>query len=1059
MIGEGHGSAGVSKWSRTKKGDSASAESPQARDNQAIVGTRAGPDRYSTMGRRPAEGALAPNVCPPPDLRVRLSPDWFFHEQGCRFDPSPTHPLPVMDPATRLSANPSPLSPSVEAFLRRPEEEWSLRRLWRALPPEWKLRGMEAALTAGREGSPELRRALVDELARVGGFRPQSLSAMSPGEVARWAARMSGRALPVPELFFRAALVQGFAPILSAYLDSLGIPHENGVVRGDPPPPSPHQAREAADELFRRFDGDDVAAYLVALVCLQSELAPGLTSLLRGRVPEESHAFERKRRPATLVNDSASTTPEPLAPTDGEMDPTLTASDNPDAADPDAPEPELVQDARVEEAPEGGLAASPFSPLDRVLIRSAVDAAQGVQGAPERAEGEDMVEELIQLNGRRHRTFFHRGFVDALWQGPYRDSLPAENAARRDWYLAGWISGLGRRGDWRQIVELAEATPPARLFGVGDGPVHLAAPLLFEALARVQREVEALPLLPAEYLAEQPVMLPRLLEVATACLRRDDAESARPLLDRLHQVMGILERAGQSTDERFFLEVRRRRAHCYRQLSEPHRARALLEGLLEHERDPRLRAMVLADLGLLDAGLRSLSEVRLGRTRVEMMDLAEALSRGEPRFREALTAADPPTGHGAWPLGILAMARGDWQEARNLLVTARAAFLQRPHRYQQRSLWARVTLATGIAEALALDYARLPRARDLMVEGLDGGGELSAHLVPDVLAALEEHEDDLADSLLERLTSAEDEEVLDRLLQTGSARRSPAVVEALLRRADRPERSLGRCAADLRAAFGLLSGPDFPKHRIGPGRGGRILDRLEELARLRQVGRDEFLDMLLIEPERLSPHWSSEDARWAAIPILEAMGRDADALDLLRQEFRECMAGHRGVPFKLEEAEAVLARARGLALDRSALADMEARLASAHRQAEEWDDEPMVRRHAHQPHRILIVGGDEGNHTLGARVQQMLRDLGEPIEVEHLAPGWSGNWSGNLDRALSRAERADAVVILRYVRTEFGRSLRAGLERPWVSCPGVGTAQVTRMVRKAARWGSRQKER
>lgn len=1075
-----------------------------------------------------------------------------------------------MDPATSPIINPSPLSPSVEGFLRRPADEWSLRRLWRALPTDWKLRGMEAALTPGREGSSELRRALLHELARVGGFRPQSLATMSPSEVAKWAARMSGRALPLPELFFRAALVNGFGPLLSAYLDSLGIPHRNGVVlTDDPPPPDPRRAQEAADHLFRRFAGDDVVAYLVALVCLQSDLAPGMDAFLQRRVreghrrPEEGRQRSQEerqrsdearqggqegrqggqegRRPTDkerrrsveprLADGTAESQPghidqggqggdrdsrtmaqpgqggdpvesgktwaareeeaegvseapvargvgrpdadppsgasleevegpEPTEQASTERAPTDSSRVDPDPptpTDPDAPEPELVQDARVEEAQEDGLASSPFSPLDRMLIRGAVDAAQGVQGAPERAEVEDMVEELIQLNGTRHRTFFHRGFVDALWEMPYRSSLPAENDARRDWYLAGWISGLGRRGEWNRIVEVVEATPPAKLFRRGKAPARLAAPLVFEALAGAERAVEALPLLPAGYLAEQPVMLPRLLEVATARLRKDDAEAARPLLDRLHEVIGILERAGQPTEERFFLEVRRRRAHCYRQLSEPQRARTLLEGLLEHERDPRLRAMVLADLGLLDAGLRSLSEVRLGRSRAEMMDLVHALARGEPRFREALMAADPPTGHGAWPLGILAMAGEDWPQARSLLVSARAAFLQHPDRYQERSLWARVTLAAGVAEALALDYARLPRARDLIMEGLEGGGELSAHLVPDVLAALEEHEDDLAGPLLRRLTASTEDEVLDPLTQTGSGRRSPAVVEALLRRAEQPDRSLARAAADLRTAFRLLSDPDFPLHRVAPGRGRRILDRLEELARLQEVGRDQFLELLLTEPDRLSPHWSHEEARWAAIPILEAMGRDAQALELLRHEFRECLAGHRGVPFQLEEAEAILARVRSLNLDRGAFADMEARLSSALTPAEKGEEEPLARRHAHQPHRVLIVGGDEGNHTLGDRVQQMLRELGEPIEVEHLAPGWSGNWSGNLDKALSKAERADAVVILRYVRTEFGRSLRAGLERPWVSCPGVGTAQVTRMVRKAARWGSEQK--
>jgi hypothetical protein len=89
---------------------------------------------------------------------------------------------------------------------------------------------------------------------------------------------------------------------------------------------------------------------------------------------------------------------------------------------------------------------------------------------------------------------------------------------------------------------------------------------------------------------------------------------------------------------------------------------------------------------------------------------------------------------------------------------------------------------------------------------------------------------------------------------------------------------------------------------------------------------------------------------------------------------------------------------------------------------------------------------------LGDRVQAHLDGEGDGIRVEHLATGWSENWTKTLDDALSAAERQDAVVLLRFMRTEFGRSLRAGLDRPWVSCPGVGTQQVARMVRKAAGW-------
>jgi len=116
-----------------------------------------------------------------------------------------------------------------------------------------------------------------------------------------------------------------------------------------------------------------------------------------------------------------------------------------------------------------------------------------------------------------------------------------------------------------------------------------------------------------------------------------------------------------------------------------------------------------------------------------------------------------------------------------------------------------------------------------------------------------------------------------------------------------------------------------------------------------------------------------------------------------------------------------------------------------------------------QPYRIVIVGGDVWQHEL-RRVAQFL-DEGSPvtpvpagaIRMEHIPTGWSGNWSKTLDDALRASERADAVVLLTYMRTEFGRSLRAALDCPWVSCPGVGTLQVARMVRKAAGFAARRR--
>jgi hypothetical protein len=46
------------------------------------------------------------------------------------------------------------------------------------------------------------------------------------------------------------------------------------------------------------------------------------------------------------------------------------------------------------------------------------------------------------------------------------------------------------------------------------------------------------------------------------------------------------------------------------------------------------------------------------------------------------------------------------------------------------------------------------------------------------------------------------------------------------------------------------------------------------------------------------------------------------------------------------------------------------------------------------------------------------------------------------------AERHQALVLIRFMRTWFGRSLRKGIRCPWVTCPGVGVGQVVGRVIK-----------
>ena len=137
------------------------------------------------------------------------------------------------------------------------------------------------------------------------------------------------------------------------------------------------------------------------------------------------------------------------------------APDEP-AADPDreptqhAPAP----GAAAEAAPAARPAGLRTTPLDDVLIKLMVDAADGTQFAKTPEEIDAIIREFSALNSSRFQSKFHRGFFAAL----FGKSLPpragsAENDERRAWLLAGWLLGRLRdssRGVPAELDQLGE---------------------------------------------------------------------------------------------------------------------------------------------------------------------------------------------------------------------------------------------------------------------------------------------------------------------------------------------------------------------------------------------------------------------------------------------------------------------------------------------------------------------------------------------------------------------------------------------------------------------------
>jgi hypothetical protein len=105
------------------------------------------------------------------------------------------------------------------------------------------------------------------------------------------------------------------------------------------------------------------------------------------------------------------------------------------------------------------------------------------------------------------------------------------------------------------------------------------------------------------------------------------------------------------------------------------------------------------------------------------------------------------------------------------------------------------------------------------------------------------------------------------------------------------------------------------------------------------------------------------------------------------------------------------------------------------------------------PLRVVFVGGTPVQEQyvphLEASVAMRYRGM---VAVDWFMTGWGSNWSQAAERIEAAYERASAVVLMTFVRTNLGRWTRRtagehGL--PWLSCTGHGRASLERAIDRA----------
>ena len=714
-----------------------------------------------------------------------------------------------------------------------------------------------------------------------------------------------------------------------------------------------------------------------------------------------------------------------------------------------AEEPDDAGTADVGSPAEDGHARhASFTTLDRILTRAVEDARQGVIGALDEDGIDDAVEEFLQLNGSRHRSCFHVGYRDALFGQELQGQQHSHNASRVRWNWAGVMQGWARSESWGRIAKAYDENPAVRQLGDGEDPASSAA---VEHIVRALRQEGRRAELPS-FVKERAIVRSRspirfcqlLLDIGTDSLRAGDAAEARVVLELLLRAAGEVPESGTPRHASLILQARRRRAHCLRQLGEHFAARDLLLDLLERDPAPDVRAMVHADLGLLEGHFTLLADVRLADEAKDIADIAERLVKGEEHFRAAVERKVPYSAHGCYCLGVLALAREEYGPAGDFLEQARAHFRSRPKNYPAAVI-AQADLYLGIARAHSESAEKLSSASTLIVAGLEAGASFPRNLLASTVEVLGLGIDASLAEVAARMLAVGDDTTLDVLAGSDALNSWPPLADALLERAGRANRPAERAAADHRGALrGYLHSGEREKAE-------KVLDELEVLAAT-GAGVEDFI-ALLGEPERYEPVWSREDAAVSRVRCYESRGEYEDAVNELRRLFHQYMTGTKdGDASALEDAAGVLDVIRGYGLDRAYCEDLERRYHAIAATAGDGEAETP----AGQRVRVLVVGGNETQARAAGRVRDEVAARDECVEITFVHPGWSSNWvkfTEKLERVMGEHH---ALVIMRFIRTHFGRWIRKECgERnvPWRFCWSGGRGGIAEAVLDAASAG------
>lgn len=150
-------------------------------------------------------------------------------------------------------------------------------KLWKQMAADQRLRAAKAFWLEEQATDDQIQAVLI--IAQQKKFRPKFILSLDEDRKAR---HLSGL-LSLPDtLAARALVIYHLAEqreMMGAFLDALGIAHENGLIQDDGAKPDAEKIAPAVAVLKEKFPAADVSLYLKTLVCQDPETWGALKDL------------------------------------------------------------------------------------------------------------------------------------------------------------------------------------------------------------------------------------------------------------------------------------------------------------------------------------------------------------------------------------------------------------------------------------------------------------------------------------------------------------------------------------------------------------------------------------------------------------------------------------------------------------------------------------------------------------------------------------------------------------------------------------------------------------